>query len=225
MIAPKSGSSDIRLEDPLPKPLDAPSTEVKRRNTRPNRQTPPEDGARESRCARSTAHLRRHPIVAPGRTFWSARMISGAIRSHAALLKTNRSITPRLPPKSSLEADLPLKKKPLSPHHLTRAVLRGRDSRFVLDSIQFVLGRMSDEDLRSARSVRHVQRGPLAQASLNGKLYASSGNTLDASRRSKVQPQPVSSITFPWLILSSAARTILRLLTAASMDSDRSRSS
>ena len=40
-------------------------------------------------------------------------MISGAIRSHAASLKTNRSITPKTAsPKSSLEFDLLLKGNP-----------------------------------------------------------------------------------------------------------------
>src|SRR6187399_2153410 len=56
----------------------------------------------------------------PAEPFWSGRpMISGAIRSHAASLKTNRSITPKdCLPKSNLESDLLAKGDPQSPQDL-----------------------------------------------------------------------------------------------------------
>ena len=84
-----------RLEDPPPNPLDAPSTEA------PEHAVPIAKRLRKIAPGRAGTHdpqhtFHEHPIVAPGRTFWSGRpMISGAIRSHAASLKTNRSITPK----------------------------------------------------------------------------------------------------------------------------------
>jgi hypothetical protein len=83
----KSGSSDIASKMRHQTPLML--YRLKRRNTlfqSPGRA-----------CTHNPKHaFHEHRVITPVEPFWSSRpIISGAIRSHAASLKTNRSFTPK----------------------------------------------------------------------------------------------------------------------------------
>jgi hypothetical protein len=61
-----------------------------------NHQTSPEDRAKETGTHNPQHAFNEHAVVASNGAFLGSRsMISGAIRSHAASLKTKRSITPK----------------------------------------------------------------------------------------------------------------------------------
>src|SRR5215207_1418852 len=84
-----------RLEDPPPDTFDAPSTEASEHAVPISKRlwkiTPGRAGAHDPEHA-----LHEHPVVAAGRTLLVRSAYDrGAIRSHAASLKTNRSITPK----------------------------------------------------------------------------------------------------------------------------------
>src|ERR1700722_19696517 len=114
----KSGSSDIASKIRRQTPLML--HRLKRRNTL--FQSPNASG--RSRQGEPVRTIHSTPstnirLSRPVEPFWSGRpVISGAIRSHAASLKTNSPSHPRRPPKSSLVSDLLLKGNPNSPHHL-----------------------------------------------------------------------------------------------------------
>src|SRR6187431_887441 len=84
-----------RLEDPPPNTLDAPSTEA------PEHAVQSPNASGRSRQGEPVRTIHNTPstnirLSRPVEPFWSGRpMISGAIRSHAASLKTKRSFTPK----------------------------------------------------------------------------------------------------------------------------------